>query len=77
MAVLDGAAELARWQPVLDRLPGLATIIVLDPSACPAGGRYLTWDRLVAMGRDRLAADPGEITARVAAIRPSDPLALL
>jgi long-chain acyl-CoA synthetase len=77
IAVLDGAAELARWQPVLDRLPGLATIIVRDPSACPAGDRYMTWDRLVALGRDRLGADPGEITARLAAIRPGDPLALL
>src|SRR5689334_5703362 len=77
IAVLDGAAELARWQPVLDRLPGLAAIIVRDPSACPAGDEYMTWDRLVALGRDRLAADPHEITARVAAIRPGDPLALL
>ena len=77
IAVLDGAAELARWQPVLDQLPGLTRIIVRDPAACPAGDRYLTWDGLVALGRDRLAADPDEITARVAAIRPGDPLALL
>src|ERR1700759_2410221 len=77
ITVLDGAAELARWQPVLERLPGPAAIVVRDPSACPAGGRYMTWDRLVALGRDRLAADPREITARVAAIRPGDPLALL
>jgi long-chain acyl-CoA synthetase len=77
IAVLDGAAELARWQPVLDQLPGLVTIIVRDPAACPAGGRYMTWDGLVELGRARLAADPGEITARVAAIRPGDPLALL
>src|SRR5690348_6337556 len=62
IVVLDGAAELARWQPVLDRLPGLATIIVRDPSACPADGRYMTWDGLVALGRERLAADPDEIT---------------
>jgi long-chain acyl-CoA synthetase len=77
IAVLDGAAELARWQPVLDQLPGLTTIIVRDPVVCPAGDRYLTWDGLVALGRDRLAADPGEITARAAAIEPGDPLALL
>ena len=37
----------------------------------------MTWDGLVALGRDRLAADPDEITARMAAIRPGDPLALL
>src|SRR5512146_220341 len=77
IAVLDGPAELARWQPVLDQLPGLATIIVRDPVACPAGGRYMTWDQLVTLGRDRLAADTGVITARVAAIGPDDPLALL
>ncbi len=77
IAVLDGAAELARWQPVLDQLPGLTTIIVRDPAACPAGEAYMTWDGLVALGRERLAADPDEITARVAAIKPDDPLALL
>ena len=77
IAVLDGAAELARWQPVLDQLPGLTTIIVRDPMACPAGDRYMTWDGLVAVGRERLAADPDEITARMAAIKPGDPLTLL
>jgi long-chain acyl-CoA synthetase len=77
IAVLDGAAELARWLPGLDQLPGLTRIIVRDPAACPAGDRYMTWDGLMALGRDRLAADPDEITARVAAIRPGDPLALL
>jgi long-chain acyl-CoA synthetase len=77
IVVLDGAAELARWQPVLDQLPGLTTVIVRDPVACPAGEAYMTWDALVALGRERLAADPDEITARVAAIKPGDPLALL
>ena len=77
IAVLDGAAELARWQPVLEQLPGIKKIIVRDPGACPAGDRYMTWDGLVALGRDRFAAAPGEITARVAAIKPGDPLALL
>ncbi|MBV9205582.1 MAG: long-chain fatty acid--CoA ligase [Actinobacteria bacterium] len=77
IAVLDGAAELARWQPVLDQLPGLQKIIVRDRAACPAGDQYLTWDDFAALGRDRFAAEPGEITARVAAIKPDDPLALL
>ena len=77
VAVLDGAAELARWRPVLDQLPGLTTVIVRDPMACPAGDRFMTWDGLVALGRERFAADPDEITDRVAAIKPGDPLALL
>jgi long-chain acyl-CoA synthetase len=43
IAVLDGAAELARWQPVLEQLPGIKKVIVRDPAACPAGDQYLTW----------------------------------
>jgi long-chain acyl-CoA synthetase len=77
IAVLDGAGELARWQPVLSELPGITKIVVRDPAACPAGDRYMTWDGLMALGRERLAAAPAEITARVAAIGPGDPLALL
>jgi long-chain acyl-CoA synthetase len=77
IAVLDGAAELARWRQALNRLPGIKKVIVRDPSACPAGDRYMTWADLVTLGRDRLAAEPGEVAARVAAITPDDPLALL
>jgi long-subunit acyl-CoA synthetase (AMP-forming) len=77
IAVLDGASELARWQPILDRLPGIRKIIVRDPDACPAGDQYLTWADFVALGRERFAAEPGEIAGRVAAIKPDDALALL
>ena len=61
IAVLDGARELARWQPVLARLPGLKKIIVRDAAACPAGDQYLTWADLSALGRHRLAAEPGAV----------------
>ena len=37
VAVLDGADELARWQPVLGELTGLEKIIVRDAAACPPG----------------------------------------
>ena len=77
IAVLDGAGELARWQQVLDHLPGLKKIIVRDPAACPAGDQYLTWADFTALGRERFAADPGPVTARIAAIRPEDPVTLL
>ena len=70
IAVLDGAAELARWQPVLGQLPGIKKIIVRDRTACPAGDQYVTWTDFEALGRERLTAEPGEVTARVAAIRP-------
>ena len=77
IAVLDGAAELARWQPILEQLPGITKVIVRDRAACPAGDRYMAWADFAALGRERFAAEPGEITARVAAVRPGDPLALL
>src|SRR6185437_4533233 len=77
IAVLDGAAELARWRPILERLPEITKIIVRDRAACPAGDRYMTWADFAALGRERFAAEPGEITARVTAVKPGDPLALL
>jgi long-chain acyl-CoA synthetase len=77
IAVLDGAEQLARWQPVLDQLPGLKKIIVRDPAACPDGEPYLTWAGLASLGAERLAVDDGEIAARIAAITPGDPAALL
>ena len=77
IAVLDGAAQLARWRPVLGQLTRIKKVIVRDEAACPAGDPFMTWDALVALGRERLAAAPDEIAARVTAIRPGDPAALL
>jgi long-chain acyl-CoA synthetase len=77
IAVLDGAGELARWQPVLAQLPGLKRIIVRDAAACPAGEPYLSWDAFAALGKERYAADPGRVGDRVAAITVDDPAALL
>jgi long-chain acyl-CoA synthetase len=77
IAVLDGAAELARWQPLLPELPGLTTVIVRDPAACPAGKPYLRWEDFLGLGRERYAADAGAVAERVAAIRADDPVTLL
>jgi long-chain acyl-CoA synthetase len=78
IAVLSGASELARWQPVLDQLPSLRAIVVRDAAACPAGDdRFLTWEALLELGRARQAEHPAEVADRVTAIRPSDPVTLL
>ncbi len=77
IAVLDGASELARWQPVLDQLPSLRKIIVRDAAACPAGEMYLSWADLLELGAARQAQFPTEVTDRIAAITPSDPVTLL
>jgi long-chain acyl-CoA synthetase len=77
IAVLDGEAELARWQPVLAELPGLKKIIVRDAAACPAGEAFLSWTDFAALGQERLAAAPAAVDERVAAIGPDHPAAVL
>ncbi len=77
IAVLDGAGQLARWAPVLDTLPELRKVIVLDSAACPPGELYMTWDDFTALGRERLAAAPDLVTERIARITPDDPVTLL
>ncbi|MFI0368654.1 AMP-dependent synthetase/ligase [Actinomadura sp. 1N219] len=76
-AVLDGKDQLDRWLPVLDRLPALRTVIVVDAAACPPGDRYLTWDAFTELGRTALAADPAEIDRRWRAVKPDDTVTLL
>ncbi|TMQ95689.1 long-chain fatty acid--CoA ligase [Actinomadura soli] len=76
-AVLDGKDQLDRWLPVLDRLPALRTIIVVDAAACPPGDRYLTWAAFTELGRAELAADPAGIDRRWQAVEPGDTVTLL
>jgi long-subunit acyl-CoA synthetase (AMP-forming) len=77
IAVLDGADQLARWQPVLDELPDLKKVIVLDAGACPASDQFMSWADFTALGADRYAADPGQVATRLAAITTGDPATVL
>jgi long-chain acyl-CoA synthetase len=77
MAVLDGAPELARWEPVLAELPLVTKVIVRDAAACPSGDQFMTWADFAALGRERYAAAPDAVAARVAAIDPGDAATLL
>lgn len=75
IAVLGGPAELARWEPILDDLPELRKVIMLE--GAPAGDRFVSWDDLLALGRDRLAADPAAVDARWQAVTADDVLTVL
>jgi long-chain acyl-CoA synthetase len=77
IAIVDGADELARLAPMLPKLPGLKKIVVRDPAACPTDEQYLSWTDLVALGRDRHAADPLLVAGRMEQITPDDPVTLL
>ncbi|HKN51180.1 MAG TPA: AMP-binding protein, partial [Amycolatopsis sp.] len=78
VVVLGGAAELARWQPVLADLPALRHIVVMDAEAIPAGDeRFVSLADLRARGRDALAADPEAFEAAWKRIKPDDPLSMI
>ncbi len=78
IAIIDGADELVRWQPLLDDLPGLTKVIVRDAAACPSDAKFLTWAGFAELGRQAAAGAAGaEVASRIAAIKPDDPATLL
>jgi long-chain acyl-CoA synthetase len=77
IAVLDGADQVARWRPVLAQLPGLRHVIVRDAAACPAGPPFRTWAGFVALGAREQVGRAEQVEARIAAIKPEDPVTLL
>jgi long-chain acyl-CoA synthetase len=77
IAVLNGQDELNRWLPVLDQLPDLRTVVVMDPAARPSGERFMTWADFVSLGRERLHADPAGVMRRWQAVDANDPVTLL
>ncbi|GGO76277.1 AMP-dependent synthetase/ligase [Nonomuraea cavernae] len=74
-AVLGGPADLARWEPVLDRLPGLSKIIMLE--GAPADERFLAWDDFLELGRASLAEDPSAVEDRARAVTQDDVVTVL
>ncbi|GIH99944.1 AMP-dependent synthetase/ligase [Planobispora takensis] len=75
VAVLGGPAELARWEPILDELPGLTKVVMLDGT--PEGDRFIGWEDFLALGRESLAADPAAVDARWQAVEADDVLTVL
>ncbi|GAB2627464.1 AMP-dependent synthetase/ligase [Prescottella soli] len=60
VAVLEGPAEVESWLPVLDSLPGLEHVVVLDPTARVADDpRFLTWADVMADEVDLDAFEAG------------------
>jgi long-chain acyl-CoA synthetase len=78
VVVLGGESELARWRPVLDDLPAVRHIVVMDEAAIPGGDdRFVSFASLRNQGREALAADPGSFEASWPEIEPDDPLAMI
>ncbi|MGW4485680.1 AMP-dependent synthetase/ligase [Amycolatopsis sp. NPDC004368] len=78
VVVLGGAGELERWLPVLDDLPALRHVIVMDAAAIPAGDdRFVSFADVREAGCAALAEDPGAFEAAWQAIQPDDPLSMI
>jgi long-chain acyl-CoA synthetase len=78
IVVVAGAAELTRWQPVLDDLPTLRHVVLMDAEVIPPGDdRFLSLADLRAKGAELHAADSEAFDRSWAAIRPEDPLAMI
>jgi long-chain acyl-CoA synthetase len=78
IVVLSGAAELERWQPVLDDLPALRHVVLMDAEVIPPGDvRFLSLADLRTKGAELHAADPEAFHRSWSAIRPEDPLAMI
>ena len=73
VAILEDAANLARWRPILDELPGLHHIVVMSGSeTADAGAMVIGWDELIDRGRKALMDQPEVVEERTRNIEPSD-----
>ncbi|MBB5852358.1 AMP-dependent synthetase/ligase [Amycolatopsis umgeniensis] len=78
VVVLAGADELGRWSQVLDDLPALRHVVLLDASVVPPDDkRFLSFAELRAAGAEAHAADPEAFEAVWTAIGPDDPLSMI
>jgi long-chain acyl-CoA synthetase len=78
VVVLDGADQLRRWLPVLDDLPALRRVVVVDEQSIPDGdGRFVSYRELLADGRAAHEKDPAVFERLTDARKPQDPLCML
>ncbi|ANN15636.1 AMP-dependent synthetase [Amycolatopsis orientalis] len=78
VVVLAGADELGRWSQVLDDLPALRHVVLLDASVVPQDDkRFLSFADLRAAGAEQHAADPAAFETAWSAITPDDPLSMI
>lgn len=76
--VLEGATQLTRWSPILDSLPGIAKVVVLDETQSRTDDpRFTTLAQVSALGAARHEADPSVFEKRWPEIGPRQPVTVL
>jgi long-chain acyl-CoA synthetase len=78
IVVVEGAEQLERWRPVLDELPELRHVVVMDDAALPAGDpRFVSLADVAARGEALHADDPGAFESAWRAVTPDQAVTLL
>ncbi len=75
--VLSSAAQLEKVLPILDRLPELQRLVILDPPPGALSQRLTTWAALLQEGEGAQRAAPGRFEAARAAVSPDDLASIL
>jgi long-chain acyl-CoA synthetase len=76
--VLEGAGQLARWSPILDSLPGIAKVVMLEEQPSRMDDpRFITLADVGATGAALHAADPDVFEKRWPEISPQQPVTVL
>jgi long-chain acyl-CoA synthetase len=78
VAVLEDRGMLKRWQEIRQQLPALRHLVVIEGAEDESGSDgVLTWDQLVAGGREALDADRNAFEELRGRVRPEDAATLL
>ena len=73
VAILEDGSNLARWRPVLDEMPGLRHIVVMNGTELSDGDdMVIGWTELLNRGRKALLDQPEMVEVRIRDIRAND-----
>jgi long-chain acyl-CoA synthetase len=79
--VAEDQEQVDKALEVLDQLPDLERIVYVEPrgirGAASADDRLMSWDDLLALGREHRAAHPDEVEHRMTETRPDDIMTLI
>ncbi len=77
VVVLEGADQLQRWQKALAEVQSIKAVVLMDPALVGEDSRALSWDDLLARGREARAADAARYDEVWRSVTPDQPLTIL
>lgn len=77
MIVVDSDERLAELIKIEGKLPDLQTIVTMQPTELKSGKQVVTWDELLAKGREDEEKNAAELKKRADEMKPTDVAALV